>query len=425
MSGFSDNDAVVFMGTIPTNTIDAEISTTYYIIDIDTVTNEIQVSDTPNGTAVNVVTTIALTDITLSKAGSYAFLPEPFYFNQSIVKYLNRVYRCVISNNDTEFVIGKWEEIGSGDRLLNALDRTEGFYNPSVNMPGNDLTQLFDGITYPNSVYLGNAFAPEDQFELDTILQDQPFYPTGVEITSILWDGVAYLGASNLDTYSGVLRSESGASWGTNKVSNVPVGLTDITRGDGLYVMTSTNTATPVFRSNDGITWTTNGWFTPYGKLPYDTNPYDSTSLSIAAIALNSVAYGDGFFIGVGQGIVQSSDTYIWSERNTYLPEYQVSLNGVSYCEASGYTGFVAVGKGLRWDYTGPEAQLVDTNIIAYSFDTEGEYWQDGPSITPLGLNAVSSDGDYILAVGEDGIIYQSDNGGNWIGLRRNGMRVY
>ena len=418
VSGFSDNDAVVFMGTVPTNTIDVETSTTYYITDIDTVTNEIQVSDTPNGTPVNVVTTIGLTNLTLSKAGSYAFLPEPFYFNQSVVKYLNRVYRCVISNNDTEFVIGKWEEIGSGDRLLNALDRAEGFYAPDINMPGTDLTQLFDGITYPNSVYLGNAFAPEDQFELDTILQDQPFYPTGVEIRSVLWDGTTYLGASNLENYSGVLRSESGSSWGVNKVSNVPVGLTDLIRGNGLYVMTSTNPATPVFRSNDGITWTTNGWFTPYGKLPYDTNPYDSTSLSIAAIPLNSVGYGAGFFVGAGQSLVQSSDTYIWTERKTYDPIYQVSLNGVSYCEASGYAGFVAVGKGLRWDYTGPEAQLVDTNIIAYSFDNEGEFWQDGPSITPLGLNAVTCDGDYILAAGEDGIIYQSDNGGSWIGLR-------
>ena len=285
-------------------------------------------------------------------------------------------------------------------------------------MPGTDLTQLFDGITYPNSVYLGNAFAPEDQFELDTILQDQPFYPTGVEIRSVLWDGTTYLGASNLENYSGVLRSESGSSWGVNKVSNVPVGLTDLIRGNGLYVMTSTNPATPVFRSNDGITWTTNGWFTPYGKLPYDTNPYDSTSLSIAAIPLNSVGYGAGFFVGAGQSLVQSSDTYIWTERKTYDPIYQVSLNGVSYCEASGYAGFVAVGKGLRWDYTGPEAQLVDTNIIAYSFDNEGEFWQDGPSITPLGLNAVTCDGDYILAAGEDGIIYQSDNGGSWIGLR-------
>jgi hypothetical protein len=41
-------------------------------------------------------------------------------------------------------------------------------------MPGVDLTQLVEGITYPNSTYLGNAFAPNDEFTLDTDLQDQP-----------------------------------------------------------------------------------------------------------------------------------------------------------------------------------------------------------------------------------------------------------
>ena len=108
-------------------------------------------------------------------AGEYIVLPEPFYFNQSIVKYNNRVYQCVISNNDSEFIFGKWELVSSDDRRLNALDRITGFYQPTVNMPGLDLTQLVDGITYPNSTYLGNAFAPADEITLDTDLQDRPF----------------------------------------------------------------------------------------------------------------------------------------------------------------------------------------------------------------------------------------------------------
>ena len=421
VAGFNDNDAIVFMGTLPNNSIDVEIGETYYIIDIDTITNEIQVSDTPNGSAVNVVTTLALTNLTISKAGSFAFLPEPFYFTQSIVKYLNRVYRCIISNNDTEFVLGKWEELDSGDRVLNALDRVEGYYQPTANMPGFDLTQLFEGIIYPNSVYYGNAFAPEDQFTLDTELQDQPFYPTGVSITSILWNDQYFLSPANLENYSGVIRSATGQSWSINKVSNAPINVTDIVEGNGLYVMTSTNTATPVFRSNDGVTWTTNGWFTPYDALPYDTNPYDSTALSIAAISLRSVDYGNGFFVAAGRGIVQSSDTYVWTERKAYDPVFDVTLYGVKYCVTSGYTGFVAVGKGKRYEYSSGVTELVDTNIVAYSFDDEGQFWQDGPSATPLGFYGIESDGTYMLAVGEDGIIYQSNNGGNWVGLREVG----
>ena len=107
--------------------------------------------------------------------GDYVFLPEPFYFNQSIVKYNNKVWQCIISNNDSEFILGKWELMDSGDRKLNELDRIVGYYQPTVNMPGLDLTQLVSGIIYPNGTYLGNAFAPEDEYTLDTELQDKSF----------------------------------------------------------------------------------------------------------------------------------------------------------------------------------------------------------------------------------------------------------
>ena len=122
--------------------------------------------------------TVPVSGITLAteyQLGDYAFLPEPFYFNQSIVKYNNRVWQCIISNNDTEFILGKWELMDSGDRQLNELDRIMGYYQPTINMPGLDLTQLVSGITYPNGTYLGNAFAPEDQYTVDTDLKDKSF----------------------------------------------------------------------------------------------------------------------------------------------------------------------------------------------------------------------------------------------------------
>ena len=122
--------------------------------------------------------TVPVNGITLGteySLGDYVFLPEPFYFNQSIVKYNNAVWQCIISNNDNEFILGKWELMDSGDRKLNELDRIVGYYQPNVNMPGLDLTQLVSGIIYPNGTYLGNAFAPEDQYTLDTELQDKSF----------------------------------------------------------------------------------------------------------------------------------------------------------------------------------------------------------------------------------------------------------
>ena len=400
VTGFSLNDEVVFEGTIPTNTIDAFTSTSYYIKTINTGTNEITISTSPGGSVVTVTTNVALTGLTLSKAGSYAFLPEPFYFNQSIVKYLNRVYRCVISNNDDEFIIGKWEELRSDNRVLNALDRVEGFYKPTVNMPGLDLTQLFEGVSYPNAVYLGNAFAPEDQYSIDVQLQDQSFNPTGISSTGVIWNGNNYIASANLTNYSGLLTSIVGSTWAIKQIATSVLNLTDIILGNGIYVMSSTNTATPIFRSTDGVVWTTN-----------------STTLTIPAVQLNSVAYRNGYYVSVGDEIVQSDDSLTWLSRKTYNTAFAVTLNGVNSIDASAFAGFIAVGKGKKYDYSTGLTELIDTNVITYSSESTGEFWQDGPSLTPNGLNAVASNGSIAIAVGENNVIYQTSNGANWTGI--------
>jgi hypothetical protein len=172
-SNFVVNDAIVFTGNV--STAGGIIAgKTYYIDNVDYITNKIQISENP-GDVIVTITVNASANFTAAKSGSFALLPEPFYFNQSIVKFNNRVYVCVISNNDDEFVFGKWELLRSDDRRLNAMDRAIGYYQPTANMPGIDLTQLFDGVTYPNSIYFGNPFAPANQYELDTALQPQPF----------------------------------------------------------------------------------------------------------------------------------------------------------------------------------------------------------------------------------------------------------
>jgi hypothetical protein len=274
---------------------------------------------------------------------------------------------------------------------------------------------LFEGITYPNSIYLGNPFEPGQQFELDTILQDQPFYPTEVDVTSVLWNGTHYLASANLPDYSAVLGSASGDNWAIAKLTNVGVGATDIIYAGGYYVMTSTNSATPVFRSNDGITWTTNGYFTPWGSVPYDTIPYDMTSINIAALALNSVAYRNGYWVAVGDNIVRSDDTYIWREVNTFPAEYNNQLYGVDNVSLSSFSGFIAVGKGKRPDYSTGVTLLVDTNLILYS--TDGLSWTNVPSLTPKGLHAIADNGSVAVAVGESGIVYYTNNGANWQGV--------
>lgn len=415
-SDFDVNDPVVFTGTMFSSEI--TVGQTYYIYDKPTSTT-VRLTTEPGGAVINIASN-ATGSMTMAKAGSFALLPEPFYFNQSIVKFNNRVYICVVSNNDTEFIFGKWELLDPADRRLNALDRTIGYYQPTDNMPGVDLTQLYTGITYPNATYLGNPFAPADQFTLDTVLQGQEFYPTEVDVTSVIWNGTNYLAAANIPTYSAVLGSSTGDTWAIAKLANVGIGATDIIYAGGYYIITSTNSATPIYRSNDGITWTTNGYFTPYGSTPYDDIPYDMTSINIASLSLYSVAYKNGYYMAVGDSIVRSDDTYVWRESFNFNTVLNNTLYGVSPITLlSGpvtiFDGFIAVGKGQRYDYSTGLTQIVDTNIIVQT--TDGISWTQLPSATKKGMYGVTANSSIALVVGEDGIIYYSQNGTDWIGV--------
>ena len=412
-SGFELNDAVVFTGNLtPTVGVITE-GQTYYITSI--IGNDITVSAEPGGANINITTSIA-SDFTIAKSGSFALLPEPFIFNQSIVKYNGRVYVCVISNNDKEFVFGKWELLTSGDRRLNAMDRVMGYYQPTDNMPGKDLSQLFEGVIYPNSTYLGNAFAPDDQYPIDTVLQDQAFYPTAVDIHAIVWDGIHYLAAADTPDYSSVLSSLTGEEWEIQKLANTPINTTDMIYAGGYYIMTSNNPATPIFRSEDGVTWTTNGYFTPYGSVPYDTTTYDFTALSISALNLNSVGYRNNLWVAVGDGIVSSDDTYIWRQRYTFSnPLLTNILYGVNGIDVTSFTGFIAVGKGQQLDYSTGVGVTIDVNLIVTS--TDGITWNQIPAVSSKGFYGVTHNGTSIVTVGEDGVIYISDNGANWLGV--------
>lgn len=409
---FDINDPVEFTGTIFSSEI--TLGQTYYIASKPTSTT-VTISLTPDGSTIN-FTGSATGSMTMAKAGSFALLPEPFYFNQSIVKYNNKVYQCIISNNDDEFILGKWELLRSDDNQLNALDRIIGYYQPTVNMPGVDLPQLVSGITYPNSTYLGNAFEPDQQFPIDTILQDQPFYPTEIDITSVLYDGNQYLGAANLPEYSALITDTNSTEWDIAKLTGSPVSLTDIIYAGGLYVLTSNNSATPIFRSNNGINWTTNGYFTPYGATPYDDMPYDSTSLSVASLSLNSVAYQNGVWVAVGNNIVSSTDTYVWTERYAFpANSLQNYLYGVAAVNLPLFQGFVAVGKGQRYDYSTGVTQIVSTNIILTS--TNGISWNILPSASLKGFYAIGASSNLLVTAGEDGVIYTSLNGTSWLGI--------
>lgn len=180
-SQFSVNDEIVFTG----NVSQVIANQSYYVYEIVSGT-QFTISTVPGDVSTKVdITASEAVNFTVGKAGSFAFLPEPFNFNQSIVRFNNRLYLCVISNNDREFVLGKWQEIRSDYESLNALDRAVGYYRPTANMPGLDLSQLFENVTYPYPTVMGNKFQPDQQYPIDTIVSDTLFTNTTVPLYTI------------------------------------------------------------------------------------------------------------------------------------------------------------------------------------------------------------------------------------------------
>jgi len=329
--------------------------------------------------------------------GDYALLPEPFYFNQSIVKYGNNVYQCIVSNNDTEFIPGKWLLLDSGSRELNALDRIIGYYKPEksndlawqnyINMPGLDLTQLVRGIVYPNSTYLGNAFAPDEEFPLDVILQDQPFTPSNVDIKAVIYDGSAYYApAVIIDDYSALLVSQDGVTWNIEKLAEQPIDFTDMIYANSRYLIASDNNAISLLFGYTG---------TIYSPI-------------VTGAQLNSIAYNNGTFVTAGNKIIRSTDLEVWTDVYTFTNGYNNTINSVSYVDVAFFTGFIAVGKTV---IPGGSGQY---GIILTSID--GVVWtQSAFTLADYGLNSVAANSDYIVAVGENGSIISSTNASNWV----------
>ena len=320
--------------------------------------------------------------------GDYVFLPEPFYFNQSIVKYNNSVWQCIISNNDSEFILGKWELMDSGDRQLNALDRIVGYYQPTVNMPGLDLTQLVSGITYPNGTYLGNAFAPEDQYTLDTILEDKGF--SSVEDTVYDIQGDPFpdgYGPEELvpgvvsDNLTMVVTTRPGTDWdatiygsvGFNVVSTeiIPTSPTQIEFSFSGIV------SNPANMSVFDIDYTTNLSTSLTKNFDYFIDWTEKRIFLFAPLAASHGLRVDLYEVGNGNQLIKSNSQSIPLVDNTTTGFVEMPLN----CN---YSASITNGSGLIRPFTDPrnviatETDALDNGITCESVD----YFSINSSIT-------------------------------------------
>jgi hypothetical protein len=397
-SAFNIGDPVIFTGI--TSSTELVLGQIYYIYDKPSST-QVRLTDNPGGSLITF--TNASASMTMTKAGSFMLLPQPFYFNPSIVKYNNRVWQCIVSNNDPTFVTGNWLLLDSDNRKLNALDRVKGYYKPTVNMPGNDLTQLFTGLTYPNATYKGNDFEVDKQFTLDTQLTSIPFSPTNISIPAVAFDGTNYLAPANLPNSAGIIADiEVSSDWLFAKMSNQTLSFTDLVHDGNVYVMTSTNNATPIFKSSNYQVWSTFGWMVPYGTLTRDIE-FDKKRLNSSSLALNAITSNNNEYVAVGSNILVSDDLVYWYERQVLAATQE--FYGVSYVEieteTTGFTGYIAVG-----------ANGINHGLIYVS--TDGITWTNTTPLSSVNYYGVTYGLDTIVVVGKNGNIWTSTDGTSW-----------
>ena len=131
---------------------------------------------------------------------------------------------------------------------------------------------------------------------------------------------------------------------------------------------------------------------------------------------MNSVAYLNDMFVVVGDGILSSPNTYVWTESYTFNKNRLINiLTGVTGIDVAGFTGFIAVGRGQHYEYpVGGITTAVDNNLLLTSAD--GLSWSpQAVPLTTFGLNAVADNGTTIVVVGDNSVRYHSTNGSNWI----------
>jgi hypothetical protein len=352
----------------------------------------------------------------------FGFIPEPLssgggykYTVTAIVSYDRKVWRCLISNSDDVFDYAKWQEIKSDDRTLNAIDRAIGFYEPTADMPAKDLTQLFSGITFPNAVYYGNSFSPEDILPLDTILKDQIFYPRDTDIKAIIYDGSSYVAVGETATHSVALISDDGEEWRVIKLSDQNLGVTDIVYSGVYYVVSTRTIATPVLISDDKINWSTLGSPTAYDFTPYGYSGYDTLTLTVPSQELYSLTYINDKFFAIGKDIVSSDDGITWEIVFSFGSTLNNQIKNLRYVVSSGFVGYIAVGAGdevvANAGTSAPNVQ----NRAKIITSVAGTWSLHSPSFTSNVMNTVISSSSIIVIAGENGEIWHSNNTSNWI----------
>jgi len=248
-------------------------------------------------------------DITLrfdrvdSKATVFEWTKNTAYSYASLVRYQNELYRVTNTfTSTTKFKegIGNLQKLQGDESFITASGRTLGMYTPDAGMPGNDLTQLIDGVDYGGVMVTGLLFKESQGWDRS------PW-------NDISWDSY---GSSRVKTFYGdgstATYTFTTAPLATDVYTVYFAGVrqtADVFRGDG-----STTTFTFASAPGDGV---------KVELIPFDEDkvltPTDDRTLdTLLTGGLFSTA------VGVAPGdIITDGDEFI-SPTSTHAPQEQV-----------------------------------------------------------------------------------------------------
>jgi len=351
----------------------------------------------------------------------YAYIPEPIYSGEgyvydatALVLYNGSAYTCIQSNNDSVFDPAKWTKLQADDRKLNALDRIVIYYQPSATMIPKDIQQLVKGTSYPNDVYYGNSFSPEDSYPIDMVVKDQIFYPRDVSIKAMIYDGENYVALSESSTHSSVLTSTDGINWNNFSISNSVLQLTSLNYNTDhqQYVVTDNTYHNSLLLSHDLENWLGVGQSTNYGMTPYDDNNFDSSPIVCPDGILNKVIYTQGYYYAAGDKILKSIDGVIWETVALLTGQYPAIINDMENVITTYFDGFIAVG-----ETTASDSNHLSQTVSYIMASIDGNNWMvtDNQFLGIGSVHLVTYSPDIIVIAGASGSVFYSTNGFNWL----------
>ena len=160
--------------------------------------------------------------------------------------------------------------------------------------------------------------------------------------------------------------------------------------------------------SIDGVEWTASESYVKLGEVAI-------RPIADGQLILNSINYFNGVYLAVGQNINTSIDGVVWRERFKFtngLTNELYSVIGTTIVTSAAY---VAVGKGQFIDYSTGLQTVRNINLVYTSYDSIN--WNQATPVTNKGFYGITYDTNIFIAVGEDGVIYTSQNGASWFGI--------